>query len=121
MMGMPKPNMFKSFKMKPEAKLTSVEMGKLWATFMGNSMAKCILTYFLHHVEDKEIKALSQRALHLSEEFLGVIEDIFTRDEFPIPQGFSEKDINLGAPRLFQDEFYVHYLKYTSKAGMRTG
>ncbi|WP_349774162.1 DUF3231 family protein [Halalkalibacter oceani] len=81
-------------------------------------MAKCILTYFLHHVEDKEIKALLQKALHLSEEFLGVIEDIFTRDEFPIPQGFSEKDINLGAPRLFQDEFYVHYLKYTSKAGM---
>ncbi|MET3505911.1 DUF3231 family protein [Halalkalibacter oceani] len=117
-MGTPKPMTFKSLKMKPEAKLTSVEMGKLWATFMGNSMAKCILTYFLHHVEDKEIKALLQKALHLSEEFLGTIEDIFTKDEFPIPQGFSEKDINLGAPRLFQDEFYVHYLKYTSKAGM---
>src|SRR5207247_417663 len=25
---------------------------------------------------------------------------------------------NLEAPRLFEDEYYVHYLKYTSKAGM---
>lgn len=34
-MGTAKSNLFKSFKMKPEAKLTSVEMGKLWGTFYG--------------------------------------------------------------------------------------
>lgn len=98
-------------------KLTSAEMGKLWATYMGNSMAKCILSYYLQHVEDKDIKALLENALKLSEEFLKITTEVFTKENFPIPTGFSQEDVNLDAPRLFQDEFYVHYLKYTAKAG----
>jgi hypothetical protein len=27
-------------------------------------------------------------------------------------------DVNLGAPRLFEVQFYVHYLKYVAKAGL---
>lgn len=99
-------------------KLTSAEMGKLWATYMGNSMGKCILSYYLQHVEDDDIKNLLENALQLSQEILKRIEEIFTKENFPIPQGFTEKDVNLGAPRLFEDQFYVHYLKYVSKAGM---
>lgn len=99
-------------------KITSAELGKLWATYMGNSMAKCILRYYLRHVEDKEIQALLEHALRLSEEFVETSKEIFTKVNFPVPIGFTEKDVNLTAPRLFQDEFYVHYLKYTAKAGM---
>ncbi|MED3552660.1 DUF3231 family protein [Cytobacillus praedii] len=99
-------------------KLTSAELGKLWATYMGNSMGKCILSYYLQHVEDEDIKALLENALLLSEEFLKIITEIFTKENFPIPHGFTDADVNIHAPRLFQDEFYVHYLKYTAKAGM---
>ncbi|MED3574190.1 DUF3231 family protein [Cytobacillus praedii] len=99
-------------------KLTSAELGKLWATYIGNSMGTCILKYYLKHVEDEDIKTLLENALLLSEEFLKIINDIFTKENFPIPHGFTEADVNINAPRLFQDEFYVHYLKYTAKAGM---
>lgn len=99
-------------------KLTSSELGKLWATYMGNSMGKCIMSYYLQHVEDEDIKALLENALLLSEEFLKKITDIFTKENVPIPHGFTDADVNIQAPRLFQDEFYVHYLKYTAKAGM---
>jgi len=99
-------------------KLTSAEMGKLWVTYVGNSMATCILSYYLQHVEDKEIKTLVENALTLSQKFMKGIEEIFKKEDFPIPIAFSEEDVNLSAPRLFQDEFYVHYLKYTAKAGM---
>lgn len=100
-------------------KLTSAEMGKLWATYTGNSMSKCYLHYFLQHVEDREIKNLLKKAYKLCSEFLNTTEAIFKKEEFPIPKGFSiEEDINLDAPRLFEDEYYVHYLKYTAKAGM---
>ncbi|MGN7175911.1 hypothetical protein BK139_07770 [Paenibacillus sp. FSL R5-0490] len=99
-------------------KLTSAEMGKLWATYMGNSMASCFLKYFLQHVEDKDIKSLLENALQLSEEFMETIKGIFKKEGFPIPNGFTEEDVNLGAPRLFMDEFYVHYLKYAAKAGL---
>lgn len=105
-------------KTNPTEKLTAAEMGKLWATYMGNSMSICIINYYLQHVEDEDIKTLLQNALKLSEEFKKITADILAKDNFPIPKGFSQEDVNLGAPRLFEDEFYVHYLKYVAKAGM---
>ena len=113
-----KPIKLSSYKTNTSEKLTSAEMGKLWATYMGNSMASFILKYFLQHVDDKHIKTLLENALQLSEEFMKTIKGIFEKDGFPIPKGFTEEDVNLGAPRLFLDEFYVHYLKYASKAGL---
>lgn len=114
-----KPIHLSSTKTDISEKLTSAEMGKLWATYMGNSMTKCILKYYLQHVEDPDIKTLLENALKLSVEFLKTTEEIFKKENFPIPKGFSEEeDVNINAPRLFQDEYYVHYLKYTAKAGM---
>ncbi|MFK9095541.1 DUF3231 family protein [Bacillus salipaludis] len=117
-MGTLKPINVSSYKTAITEDLTSAEMAKLWATYMGNSMAKCILSYYLQHVDDKDIKTLLENALQLSEEFMKTIKEIFIKESFPIPKGFSENDVNLGAPRLYQDEFYVHYLKYAAKAGM---
>lgn len=99
-------------------KLTSAEMGKLWATYTGNSMSQCILSYYLQHVEDEEIKTLLENALKLCREFMNSTKEIFEKEGFPIPKGFGKEDVNLGAPRLFEDAFYVHYLKYAAKAGM---
>jgi hypothetical protein len=113
-----KPIKISSTKSKIDENLTSAEMGKLWATYVGNSMSKCILSYYIQHVEDEDIKALLENALKLSLEFMKTTEDIFKTENFPTPKGFSNEDVNLGAPRLFEDEFYVHYLKYAGKAGM---
>ncbi|MCQ6281320.1 DUF3231 family protein [Bacillus sp. EB600] len=98
--------------------LTTFEMGKLWATYMGNSMSIQILSYFLQHCEDEYIRALLENGLALSKDFTQRIEGVFKKDHFPIPTGFTKDDVNLGAPRLYADEFYVHYLKYAAKAGM---
>jgi hypothetical protein len=97
---------------------TSFEMGKLWATYMGNSMSIQILNYFLQHCEDEAVKHLLENGLALSKDFTRRIEGYFDKENFPIPIGFSKHDVNLGAPRLYADEFYVHYLKYAAKAGM---
>lgn len=99
-------------------KLTSAEVGKLWATYMGNSMVSRILPYFINNVDDRDIRSVLDKALTLAERFRDTIEDIFTREGYPVPRGFDENDVNVGAPRLFGDEFYLHYLKYTSKAGL---
>lgn len=98
--------------------LNSAEQGKLWATYMGNSMATCVLSYMLHHVEDVQIKKVLEDALGLAQKLVNNIKDIYTRDKYPIPIGYTEEDVNLQAPRLFVDEFYLHYLRYTSKAGI---
>jgi len=98
--------------------LATFEMGKLWATYMGNSMSIQILSYFLQHCEDEDVKLLLENGLSLSKDFTQRIESFFKGENFPIPKGFTKEDVNLGAPRLYADEFYVHYLKYAAKAGM---
>ncbi len=114
-----KPTKIETIKAKnSNEKLTAAEMGKLWATYTGNTMAKCVLTYFLKHVEDQDIKKVVKNALTLCETLIENIKEIFIQEDFPIPIGFTKEDVDLGAPRLFSDEFYLHYLRYTSKAGM---
>lgn len=99
-------------------KLTSAEIGKLWATYVGNTMAKCVITYYLQHVDDQDIKKVIENALTIIESLIKNTKDILSGEEIPLPIGFSEEDVNLEAPRLFTDEFYLHYLKYTCKAGL---
>jgi hypothetical protein len=99
-------------------KLLSPEMGKLWVTYMGNTLGKCIISYFLQHVDDHEIKQVLENANQLSEKLLKDISEIFKKENFPIPVGFTNEDVHIYAPRLFGDEFYLHYLKYTCKAGL---
>ncbi len=113
-----KPIKIGSEKSYPHEKLTSAEVGKLWATYMGNNMSTPILSYFLQHVEDQEIKTLLEHALNLSNEFQRTIKEIFVKEKIPVPHGFMEEDVKFGAPRLIEDQFYVHYLKYVGKAGM---
>ncbi|MFD2445063.1 DUF3231 family protein [Bacillus sp. CGMCC 1.16607] len=98
--------------------LSSIEMAKLWATYMGNSMSTQILTYFLQHCEDGYIKTIVENSLILSKDFMQRVEAIFKKDNFPIPAGFTQNDVNLGAPRLYEDEFYPQYIKYAAKAGL---
>ncbi|CAG7613789.1 DUF3231 family protein [Paenibacillus allorhizosphaerae] len=101
-----------------EGKLTSAEQGKLWATYVGNTMSQCVLSYMLNHVDDEEIKKLLENAIGLSNEFVQTITEIYEQENYPIPRGFTKDDVNVGAPRLFADEFYPHYLKYVGKAGI---
>ncbi|MBB6734230.1 DUF3231 family protein [Cohnella zeiphila] len=100
------------------SKLTSAEIGKLWATYMGNNMACRILPYFLQNVDDRDIRSVLVEGLRVAEWATQIVADLFDREGYPLPAGFSEQDVNMGAPRLFDDEFYPHYLKYTGKAGL---
>jgi hypothetical protein len=81
-------------------------------------MSNRILQYFLKNVEDEYIKTLLENGLALTVDFMKTIEKFFNKENFPVPVGFTEEDVNLGAPRLFEDQFYVHYLKYAAKAGL---
>jgi hypothetical protein len=58
---------------KENIPLTSAEMGKLWATYIGNSMAICVLQYFLQNVEDAEIKIILEHSLNSSQKYVQTI------------------------------------------------
>ncbi|MBO7746859.1 DUF3231 family protein [Paenibacillus sp. MWE-103] len=98
--------------------LTSSEQGKLWTTYMGNTMGICVLSHMLEHAENEEIRSILAYALEIAEQLAQTIRDIFAKENYPIPVGFTADDLITGAPRLFADDFCLFYLKYVGKAGL---
>ncbi|SDI67979.1 Protein of unknown function [Alteribacillus bidgolensis] len=101
-------------------RLTSSEIATLWTSYLNNSMSICVLEYFLKTVEDEQIKSAIEDGLQYSKEYNQIITEIFNTEEFPIPQGFTETDVNLKAPRLFTDIFIINFLKSMAKIGLVT-
>lgn len=107
--------------MDEQRRLTSAEMAGLWTTYMNDSkQAVCELPYFLQHVEDDEIRTALEYALQLSRQHIQIITVICNEERFPIPHGFIDSDVNLSAPRLFSDVFYLTYLNGMTEIALTT-
>jgi hypothetical protein len=109
--------------LKPQKKsvnieLTCTEIGGLWGIFMQESMNSCFLSYFLHHLQDEEIIPFANEALEISKGRIDKIKEIFMKENFPIPAGFADEDVNLAAPPLFHDVFTLSYLYMMNRLGM---
>jgi Protein of unknown function (DUF3231) len=94
-------------------KLTAAEHATLWSQYVNDSLSVCILRYFLNHVNDKKIRKVLEFALKLSESHIEKIKGFLSRDNQPIPVGFTEKDVHVDAPLLFTDIFmgvYIHIM-----------
>lgn len=98
--------------------LTSAEIGSLWTSYMNDSMSTCILEFMLKHIEDTDIKPAVQFAYDLSSSRLDFLVHLFEQEKYAIPNGFTEKDVNMDAPWLFSDIFCLTYVNHMSKVGM---
>lgn len=97
--------------------LTASEIAHIWESYMADTMTICIMNHFLTNVEDEEIKEIIQHTKALSEGHLNSLASILEKEGIPLPQGFTEHDLNANAPRLFSDVMYLRYLKYMGKTG----
>ncbi|USG66116.1 DUF3231 family protein [Brevibacillus ruminantium] len=108
---------------KPQVKPTNIELscteiGGLWSVYFQEGMAVCFLTYLLHHLQDGQIVPLAEEALKISQDRIEKIKKFFLDENFPIPAGFSEGDVNLAAPPLFHDTFTLSFIYMMNRLGM---
>lgn len=103
---------------KNKISMLSSEIAGLWQSYMGDSVTSCVLKHFLNTVEDPDIKPHLKYALDMSENHINTIRDFFNREGLPVPQGFSDKDVDLTAPRLYSDPFMLLYLGTMCKYAM---
>ncbi|MGG0383340.1 DUF3231 family protein [Priestia filamentosa] len=94
----------------PKSRLTSSEITALWTQYLQETMAICISKYVLANVKDPEIFSLFELTLSLAKKHLKMIEDIFENEKIEVPKGFTDKDVNLNAPPLFTDIFWLNYI-----------
>ncbi|SDI03510.1 DUF3231 family protein [Alteribacillus bidgolensis] len=101
-----------------DASLTSAEISQLWGSYQNDTLAVCVLRYFLEHVEDNDIRTVLKYALEISQSHVKTLTSIFSDENFPIPVGFTENDVNVNAPRLYSDAFVLFYLQQIGKLGL---
>lgn len=103
---------------KTNIRLTAAEMAALWTQYINDTIAVCVNSYFLEKVEDQEVRPIIEWTLDTAKENISILQDLFKKENFPIPIGFTEKDVNPTAPRLFSDAFFLIYLRHMSMLAM---
>jgi hypothetical protein len=103
---------------KTNVHLTAPEMSGLWTQYINDTLAVCVNTYFLEKVEDEEVRPIIEWTLDTAKENVSIMQELFRREDFPIPIGFTEQDVNPNSPRLFTDTFFLTYLRQMSMFAM---
>ncbi|MDD9269544.1 DUF3231 family protein [Paenibacillus sp. GCM10023248] len=103
-----------------EVGLSSTEIAWLWSVYINESMSICLIKHLQKYNGHKDVEVLLQRTMDLSEKHMEEIKNIFSKENFPIPRGFSENDVDLTAPALFFDLFSVSYVYGMSRVGLVT-
>ena len=98
--------------------LISSEISGLWSSYMSDTMIVCVLKYYLSSVEDSETRTILQQTSDLSNLHIQEMTSMFNKENLTIPEGFTDNDINIDAPRLFTDSFYLSYLSFMARVGM---
>lgn len=103
---------------KLKIRLTAAEMASMWTQYMNDTASICALTHFLEKIEDEEVRPVIEFALQVSKTNISFLQNLFQKEDFPIPVGFNEQDVNPTAPKLFSDSFVLMYLRNMSILGM---
>ncbi|GMA65400.1 DUF3231 family protein [Alicyclobacillus fastidiosus] len=104
--------------MEHNAQLTSAELGYLWTAYITDTASICIFNHFLRHIDDADIRLILEQARSQSRGHVETLAQFFNEEGFPVPKGFTDDDVNLDAPRLFTDVFYIHYLYTTAMTSL---
>jgi len=103
---------------KTKIRLTAAEMSSLWTQYINDTASICVLSYFMKTVEDEEIRPIVEFALNSSHTNISSLQNLFRKENFPIPVGFNNQDVDVNAPKLFSDTYVLMYLRNMSVLGM---
>lgn len=102
----------------PSIPPASTEIANVWSSYMNDSMAVCVLQHFLDKTEDAEVRSVLEYALQLAQKHMQTVTNLLHQEQAAIPQGFTDRDAAIKAPRLFTDIFYLYYIQNMGKIGM---
>lgn len=100
------------------SKMTASELANLWSQYINDSLSRCILRHFLHHITDKDIGEVLEHALELSESHLQKIKEFLTKENYPTPIGFTDEDVTVEAPPLFTETYMIVYIHTMAVHGL---
>lgn len=103
---------------KADIKLSSGEIAVLWTTCINDSLAICVLKYYLEKAQDPDVCPVIEYAISLAQKHIQTITEVYKKEGYPLPQGFTNEDVDITAPPLFNDSFYLYYLHNMSRIAL---
>ncbi|MFD1038918.1 DUF3231 family protein [Virgibacillus byunsanensis] len=104
--------------MEQKINVTSAELSQIWEAYMDASITSTVLSYFIEKVEDEDIKPVLHDAQSLAISHMQTLSIIFEQENKPIPFGFTDEDVNIEAPRLYSDNYFLQYMLQVGKFGL---
>lgn len=98
--------------------ITSSELGTLWMTYQMKSMMLKILGYFIEKTNDKGAKKIMLAFSGELEKLISEIENVFNDEKAVIPIAFDDNDVRKDAPPMFDDMFYMMFLRIMMKISL---
>ncbi|WP_416433812.1 DUF3231 family protein [Priestia megaterium] len=104
--------------MSQEIALSSSEIATLWMTYQQKTMTQRILEYFIVHAEDDGAKEIMQDTHMQVVNYIEDIKTILKNEGAAIPVGYTEKDVNVGVPKLYDKVFDIMFLRLLKEISM---
>lgn len=104
--------------MSQEIPLSSSEIATLWMTYQQKTMTQRILEYFIAHAEDDGAKEIMQDTHMQVVNYIEDIKTILKNEGAAIPVGYTEKDVNVGVPKLYDKVFDIMFLRLLKEISM---
>ena len=106
--------------MSTEAKiqLSSSELGTLWMTYQTITGTLVMYDLFKDKAIDKEAKNIITSCIKEKQNVNNKIVNIFNNEKAIIPMGFGEQDVLRDTPPLFNDIFYIMFIRQMAKLNL---
>jgi len=104
--------------MEKKKTISASEVGTLWLTYQEKTMILRMLEYFMEKSDDQEARNIMGGLWQELDYFVNEITSIFEKDGMVIPLGFRKEDINLEAPKLFDNGFDIMFLRILKEVSM---
>ncbi|HZG56118.1 DUF3231 family protein [Paenibacillus sp.] len=98
--------------------LTGPEVGSLWMTYQKMTMLLQMMKHFAQTSETPGYHQFLAGQVGEIQSFAEEIRNIFTGDGIIIPVGFTDQDVDLDAPALYNDVFGVSWFRIMTKVMM---
>ncbi|MEH7098133.1 DUF3231 family protein [Neobacillus vireti] len=98
--------------------LSASEIGTLWLTFQEKTMILRILEYFMVKSDDQEAKNIMGGLWQELHFYVIEIKSIFEKEGMVIPLGFRKEDVNMEAPKLYDNGFDIMFLRILKELSM---
>ncbi|MCE4050957.1 MULTISPECIES: DUF3231 family protein [Bacillaceae] len=94
------------------------EIGSLWQTYQEKTLIMRILEYFIKKSDDMEARNILGGLWQELNFFVMEIEELFSEQGIVKPVGFTSEDVNLEAPKLYDNGFDIMFIRVLKEVSM---